>query len=305
MIEASAHIERPCPGCGEVSVRPTRYFSSPRAEDVAAEAIRENWRGFFKEKVFFSYVRCAQCGLLYCPRFLAPDALGELYSRMEDNTAGTPLRAVSKTQAGYYGLVKNDWRAGDYLEVGPDIGLVARLASRDRPQARLFLFEPNHAVWPQLKAACTDPARAVLSHAMDDLSEVPDRTVGLAVMVHVLDHMMTPIDYLKALRSKLAQGGRVLIVVHNERSLLARLFGARYPIFCMQHPQLFAPETLVGMLDKAGLRALRVVRTKNYFPAETLARHLLFQLGIDPKWAPRSETPVGLRLGNIAAVATV
>jgi len=302
MNEVLALTQRLCPGCSEDRPQPTRFFSNPRAEQVPVAKLRDDWRGFFKDKVFFSYSRCAACGLLYCPRFLAPSSLSELYSAMGDNTAGVTPHAVSRTQGGYFELVGNGWKSGDYLEVGPDIGLFTALASRERPQARLFLFEPNRAVWPQLRSACADPARVAISEAMEDLSAVPDRSIGLAVMVHVLDHMMSPVEYLRALERKMTPGGGLLVVVHNEMSLLAKIFGARYPIFCLQHPQLFSPRSLAGLLRKAGFGAARIVRTKNYFPIETLARHLLFQLALNPERAPRVQTLIGLRLGNMAAV---
>ena len=303
MTQALQAIARACPCCGAPAAPPPTYASEPKAEGSLAGLSEGNWAGFFRSKVFFSYARCASCGLLYCPTYFDERSLARLYGWMGDNTAGVPVEALRRTQAGYFEFVKSRDCAGDYLEIGPDIGLFTSLAARHDPAKRFFLFEPNKAVWPSLKAACEGVREVSLHDTMSDLDAVADESLGLAVMIHVLDHLLNPTAYLAALRRKLRPGGTLLLVTHNERSLLARTFGGRYPIFCLQHPQLFNPRTIGGTIEAAGLTPLKVARTRNHFPAGYLLSHLLYQLGI--KTDGRLSLPwiAGLPLGNIAAVA--
>jgi hypothetical protein len=250
-------LSRPCPCCGNSVSRPTRFRSEPPAEN-AVEALSEGeWAGFFKSKIFFSYGRCASCGLLYCPVYFDEPSLAKLYGWMGDNTAGIPVPALRRTQAGYFELVRNRAAAGDYLEIGPDIGLFSGLVARERLTSRYFLYEPNKAVWPALRSLCEPAGEVVLQDTMSNLDAVPDRSIGVAVMIHVLDHLIAPRQYLAMLAKKLRPDGLLLIVTHNEASLLARVFGGRYPIFCLQHPQLFSPATIARMLAASDSRQAR------------------------------------------------
>lgn len=281
----------------------TRFRSEPPAEDRVDALAETEWAGFFKSKIFFSYRRCRDCGLLYCPVYFDEPSLEKLYGWMGDNTAGIPLSAVQRTQAGYYKLVQGHRSGGDYLEIGPDIGLFTGLAASDGVAPRFFLFEPNKAVWPALRSLCEKAGEVVLQDSMWGLDAVPDRSIGLAVMIHVADHLLAPREYLASLGRKLRPDGLLLIVTHNEGSFLARVFGSRYPIFCLQHPQLFNRVTIGRTLQSAGLRARRVAGTRNYFPAGYLLKHFLYQIGVDAKGIPHAPPVLGLPLGNIATLA--
>ena len=293
---------RACPCCCGSASDATRFRSDPPAEFQIGDLTEAAWAGFFKSKVFFSYRRCRGCGLLYCPVYFDEASLAKLYGWMSDNTAGVPLQAAQRTQASYFEMVRGRSISGDYLEVGPDIGLFAGLVARERLASRFFLFEPNKAVWPALRSLCEGQGEVVLRDSMWGLDTVPDESIGLAVMIHVLDHLLAPKDYLAMLGRKLKPDGLLLMVTHNEASLLARLFGARYPIFCLQHPQLFSPATMARTVAAAGLKTRQILRTRNYFPAGYLVKHFLYQLGVDTNM-PHLPPVLGLPLGNMATLA--
>jgi len=266
------------------------------------DALASSWRGFFRErKPFFTYVRCAACGQLFCPRYFTPGQLDELYRQMDDNTAGQDEALLRRTQLGYWRLLP-PLVPGDYLELGPDIGLFTRAAAAEPALGKLWLVEPNVAVHAALEEVAGPKPHAILRDPAD-LADIADGSLSLAVAIHVLDHLLEPQRLLERLARKLAPGGRVLAVTHSERSLAARLFGARWPAWCLQHPQLYASGTLRGAFERAGLRAVRVRRTTNYFPVRYLLRHGFFAAGLGEISVPLPEAwTVGLKLGNIAAL---
>jgi SAM-dependent methyltransferase len=279
--------------------------SAPPAESLPFDNLRDSWRGFFKErKPFFSYVRCTSCGQLFAPRYFTTAQLDELYRQMDDNTGGQDEALMLRTQLGYWRLLQHEGplARGDYLELGPDIGLFTRAAAGEPALGKLWLVEPNLAVHPALeKAAGTKPHTLLRDPAA--LGEIPDGSLSLAVAIHVLDHLLEPQPLLEKLARKLAPGGRVLAVTHSERSLAARFFGARWPAFCLQHPQLYAPDTLTRALERAGLQNVRVRRTTNYFPLAYLLRHGFFAAGLGEVSIPLPQAwTIGLKLGNIAAI---
>jgi SAM-dependent methyltransferase len=296
---------RDCPLCGARTAR-EEVHSDLRAETMDVEELRPFWEGLFREKPFFSYCRCAICQLLYCPFFFRQDELASLYARMAPNMEVVASDAIAATQRGYFAhAAARAERNGAYLEIGPDVGHIVREAARADAFAHFWLFEPNRAIHGELRDAVAGRP-ATLLPGMDDLSAVPDGSVGLAVMVHVLDHLLDPLAMLEDIRAKLRPGGTLMIVTHDEQSLLRRVMGKRWPPFCLQHPVLFNPVTIRSLLTRAGFADVDVARSRNYFPLDFVARQAAWTMGLNPpRWLRLPRRAIGLRLGNIITLATV
>jgi len=299
-----AFLTRHCPTCGANSASPA-IASAPPAESLPFGDLRSSWRGFFRErKPFFTYARCAACGQLYAPRYFTPAQLDELYAQMDDNTGGQDPALMARAQEGYWKLLREKARLvhGDYLELGPDIGLFTRAALADLSPGKLWFFEPNVAVHPALEKISDGRTHAIFTD-LARLDDIPDASLALAVAIHVLDHLLEPQPLLEKITRKLAPGGVVFAVTHSERSLAARVFRQRWPAYCLQHPQLYAPRTLAQSFQRAGLRDIHVARTTNYFPAAYLIQHALFAAKLGEFNIPLpSSWVLALKLGNIAAI---
>jgi hypothetical protein len=140
---------------------------------------------------------------------------------------------------------------------------------------------------------------------MFGFSHVPDHSASTAVMIHVLDHLLDPIATLGEIRQKLKPGARLLLVTHDESSLLRRIFGWRWPAFCLQHPQIYSPQSMHKLLETAGFEVLDRRKTVNFFEISFLLRHLLWALGIKVQYAPSFwRLTIGLKLGNMMTIAT-
>jgi len=301
MIDAG-FLQRACPACGG-DTRKSEVHSTPRAEQMPFEELRQYWSGLFTDKVFFSYERCDSCGLLFAPNYFTPEQLGELYADMAPNMELVPSDALEATQRGYWNAAKR--RAplsGGFLEIGPDIGYIVGHAAREGQFEHFWLFEPNQAVHAQLAEAAQGKPHDI-SVAMDDLSIVPDSSIGLAVMVHVLDHILDPIASLERILQKLKPGGVLLIVTHNEKSLLRTVMSKRWPPFCLQHPEIYNPESMKRMVTRAGYSSVEVERSKNYFPLAFIARQAAFTFGLKLDKLPLPNTSIGLKLGNLITLA--
>jgi SAM-dependent methyltransferase len=298
----SEFLHRACPACDAIGTR-EEVHSPIRAETMTVEALRPYWSGLFSEKRFFTYHRCIGCGLLYTPAFFDGARLAELYSSMAPNMEIVSNDAIAATQMGYFDAVRGKLDGG-YLEIGPDTGHIVREAAQRGGFEHFWLFEPNRAIHDTLRAsACGRPASLLTD--MDDLSPVPDGSVGLAVMVHVLDHLLDPLAMLRQIRAKLRPDGTLLIVTHNEKSLLRSLMGTRWPPFCLQHPELYNPATITALLGRAGYAGVQVERSRNYFPLPFLARQAAWTVGIKPARVPLPDISLGLRLGNMLTLAKV
>lgn len=294
---------RACPLCGSHDAQP-EVECRQQVDDRTLEELRPFWFGIEKERHFFTYHRCAGCGLLYNRVFFDDAQLAELYSAMPPNMDQVAGDAVAATQRGYFSAVARQGPlAGGYLEIGPDVGYIVAEAVRRGDFDRFWLFEPNRAVHGRLELASAGCPTIVLPD-MTDLSAVPDGTIGLAVMVHVLDHLLAPLEMLEAILPKMRPGGRLLAVTHNERSLLRGMMGTRWPPFCLQHPELYNSATIYGLMERAGFTDIMVTGSTNHFPIDFLGRQALLAAGLGNVRLPLPKHSIGLRLGNMLTLAT-
>lgn len=302
-LQQTDFISRSCPCC-ESNLATPKISSTAKAERTPYLDLKKHWMGFFKEPTFFTYNTCDNCGLLYNKIFFSGKKLGELYSSMPDNTAGQNLKNLRKTQRGYFNFFKTtNLPQGDYLEFGPDIGLFTENVASENDFPNSYLIEPNKAVHARLETVMHGKKVTLLTDLFD-LSGVPDRSVAAAVMIHVFDHMIDPKEMLSQVHKKLVTGGVLMIVTHDERSLLARILGSRWPAYCLQHPQLFSIATTASFLSRLGFEKIRSKKSVNYFSIPYLLQHLMWSLGLGRfqlKEIPWLVVP--LRLGNIISVA--
>jgi hypothetical protein len=304
-MESDRYLLRNCPACGGQPDMTRAVSSQELAEKKTYAELVPHWNGFFKERAYFSYAPCAKCDLLFAPVFFTGEQLERLYAQMAPNMSEVPMEALRKTQRGYFEALKANARLeGDFIELGPDIGLFTEHCVREGHFQEYWLFEPNRQVEPTLRAVVADkPAHVV--HDMFGFSSVPDGAAGAAVMIHVLDHLLDPVSTLAELRRKMTPQGRLLIVTHNESSMLRKLVSRRWPAFCLQHPQIYNPKTITTLLSKAGFAVVQQQRSVNYFQIGFLLKHLLWAFGVKVTSVPNFGNRVlGLRLGNMLTIAT-
>lgn len=296
---------RHCPGCASHK-SPTPEMSAPvRAENTSFEKLIPCWNGVFKDApTFFTYSRCVECGLLFNPTFFNEEQLGILYGQMPPNMDSVPKDSLRKTQRGYFEILKKfDPLTGVFMEIGPDVGFFAENCAREGHYDKFLFFEPNRDVAEELSKVTVGKSYEII-HDMFNFDTVQDHSVSSVVMIHVFDHLLDPVETLMRLRKKLTSNAKVLIVTHNESSLLRKVLKAKWAPFCLQHPQIYNRASIEIVLEKAGFKVLHQQDTINYFPISFLAKNLLWAFGLKIRNIPSlGNIALGLRLGNIATVA--
>jgi len=294
-----------CPVCGATTAAARAAVrSSPPAENLTPDRHEAVLSGCGRRRSFFTYFRCWECGGLYCPVYYTGAQLATFYGHRPPNMHKVPLADRQKTQRGYFEILAPYVnREGDYLEVGPDIGLFAHICAEAIAFARFFLFEPNRNVHAAVRARLSRWGICLAPEPFRD-GMVPRGTIGTAVLIHVLDHVIDPRALLAALHAALRSDGTLFLVVHDERSLLARILGRHWPPYTAQHPQLFSRGSVTGLLRRCGFTVLEVRKTWNRLPLGYLLRVALKAAGFGfVASSGRNLLAIRLKLGNIAVVA--
>lgn len=294
---------RACPICGSRSIpsQPNSTAKNP-AEKMSWDEAKSYFIGLRHDQVFFSYYRCLGCELLYCPWYFTKEQIAILYSEMPDNTMGEDKSTVSKTQSAYAQWILQDGvRTDAYLEVGPDIGLVSRKVAALQTPKRVSFIEPNLSVRKELRDSVDEVSSIEI---VDFIENLQDKDFTLIVGIHVYDHLLDPIQDLKSLFELAENRAHICIVVHNERSSLRKLLKTKWPPFCLQHPQLYNPNTLENLLRQSGWKVLKTEKSTNWYHLRFFIQMGLSVLGLkDPisRLLPNIEFPI--RLGNMITLA--
>lgn len=243
--------------------------------------------------------------MLYAPTYFTYEQLERLYASMPANMSEVSSDALSRTQFGYFReLRKVATLEGQFLEIGADIGLFVRNCVENGNFEHYWMFEPNADAHDALRRVLDGVAYDISTELLD-LSNVPDGQVTVAAMIHVLDHILDPVEFLRGLKAKLRPGSILLIVTHDERSKLAKVLRNRWPAYCLQHPHLFNFDSMRTLLSAAGFDTVKIVPSTNYFPITFLMQHAFFALGIGQRKLPAlPKVQLPLRLGNFITFAT-
>ena len=297
--------KRNCPVCG--SDRPSEkavVASKMPAEMLSFIEVQSFFVGIRTDQVFFSYFRCTNCSLLYCPYYFSESQLAIVYSNMPDNLLGEKEEIAGKTQEGYARTISRNTRsAKTYLELGPDTGLLMSQIGFSLNVECAYLIEPNMRMHQILGKRSGDFRRSLIVRDLNDLpADVTE--VDLFVGVHVFDHLLEPLSTLYLLRQRSSSDSVLAMVVHNERSLLRYFLQTKWPPFCLQHPQLFNTNTARDMFSRAGWQMTVSEKTTNYFSIGNLMRLLNILFGIKEKTNDkflRLQMPI--KLGNRIYIA--
>ena len=300
--EIMEFLRRNCPGCGSSSNQATpTMHSTPRAEDLNFADLTSYWRGFRKKNVFFSYFRCSVCLLVYCPVYFTSEQLLNLYSFMGDNTAGEKGSTLTKTQESYLRNLSGKTKIhGNWLELGGDIGLLTEQLLDFSSVDSVEVLEPNLNVHDQLSA--TLKSRGKVAASWSGISN--EKNFNGVIAIHVFDHLLDLQAELKMIIKRLDKEGTIFFVTHDESSILQRLLKSKWPPFCLQHPQLFNPESITNVLKLNGFNKIHVDKTFNYFTLRHIvdvATSMIGFGGFISRLCP--SVTIRLKLGNIATYA--
>ena len=295
---------RACPTCLHAARGlEKKYRGSSPAEVLPFDQVKRRFVGLGNGAQFFTYIRCANCHQLYCPTYFNQSQLTECYSQMPDNLMGAEKRTATINQEGYAKqiLTRLTYLPMSYLELGPDVGLLAQTLQKSCNFNLVYFIEPNQIVHEQLRKNL-DPESSI--EIVSKLDESSANNVDLCIGIHVLDHLLNPGEELSAIHKMLNANGTLALVVHNEKSILRHFLKTKWPPFCLQHPQLFNRTTVTNLLLNLGFRVVQIQRTKNFVRVDNIINNLLEIFGSEIRIPSSKYWPkLSLYFGNILVIS--
>lgn len=237
-----------CPVCDA-----DRFHALAAGYDYESLTCRNRWR----------FVRCGDCGhawlgprpatselpTIYPPTYYAyryAETIHPLARRGKEWLDGRKidrlLRGLGRTPR-------------SYLDVGCGDGRFLRvLEKKGVPRDQIIGLELDPTPLEPLRQA----GYRVLDKRVEDCDAIAPRSIDLATMFHVIEHVADPAETVKRIASWLAPGGVLAIETPNIDSLDARLFAKSYwgGYHIPRHWNLFTPESLQRLLEAAGLEIL-------------------------------------------------
>jgi hypothetical protein len=209
---------------------------------------------------------------------------------------------VKETHKNYSDYInKNQDHSESLIELGADSGFVTERIIAKFGIKKGTIVEPNLEVRPILESIVKGKDFEIVS----DLSESKlNKQYDLFIAVHVLDHLLDPCSDLLKISKSMKSGGKAFIVVHNQKSMLAKILGRKWPPYCLQHPQIFDRKSIDLLLSKVGFHQIQISRTKNKVSIKNLIS-MLFQILRLPKFLLKviPDLSIDLYLGNIIVSA--
>lgn len=292
---------RSCPICSAHDGRlVVKSVQDPKL--ISQKDLSELFVGLRANQSFFRYIRCDKCQLCYNNEYFSQSTLGELYRSMPPNLVFDEEHNVKETHNNYsdYIIKKHDL-SQSLIELGADSGFVTERIIQEFAINKGTIVEPNIEVRPILESIVKGKDFEIVS----DLSESKlNKQYDLFIAVHVLDHLLDPYSDLLNISQSMKSGGKAFIVVHNQKSMLAKILGRKWPPYCLQHPQIFDRKSIDLLLSKVGFHQIQISRTKNKVSIKNLIS-MLFQILRLPKFLLKviPDLSIDLYLGNIIVSA--
>jgi 2-polyprenyl-3-methyl-5-hydroxy-6-metoxy-1,4-benzoquinol methylase len=222
----------------------------------AASTYRSGVTSVYSRKKY-NVAQCGQCGHFFTDP--APEAaeLDDIYTNKYSYDAHRLIDAEKQMRARNYA----DYIAGlegakSALEVGCMHGLLLKELKRNGMEVAGVELNPDAVRY------CRDQGLNVVQSSIEDHLEQAGNQHDVIIMSHVIEHIADPRKQLDALRQRMADGGRLVLITPNSLAPTRRLFGRYWGYWQVPvHINHFNAGSMRELLKRAGFE---VVETRFY-----------------------------------------
>lgn len=288
-----------CAVCNKQSNVITLYKENFKIKDINPKTYTSRR---IPDRAHFRIVRCLECGLTFSNPIIDPKIITRSYRESEvpivddlENAAEIYMNYIKK----HLNLL---WSKSKVLDIGCGNGFflkkIATQGCKDyyglEPSKQAVDFLPKEI---NKKRIIIDTFGS--KHFQKDYFD-------LICSFQVLDHILEPNQFIKDCFTILKPGGYSFLIIHDAKSLTAKILGEKSPIIDVQHIYLFDKKTIKKIFENHNFSVLKVFNTKNLYtlhywinmaPVGRTLKHLLFKI-----FSPLLKLKVPLRVGNMAII---
>lgn len=229
---------RVCPGCQERTPSP-----------------------FFGGSGGYTWRRCGTCRLVYVDRVPSAQEFEELYGsyyRPDNLAVPAFLRERARQILAPFAAYR---QTGRFLDVGYGAGLFLEIAQAQGWECW------GQEVAPEAVRAGRERGWTIVQGDLLDV-QLPKGTFDVVCFTEVLEHLVEPVAYLKAIFHLLRPGGVLYATTPNSDAITSRLKKTDWSIFTPpEHIQVFNPPSLRRLCRRLGYGEIRI-KTEGLNPAE-------------------------------------
>ena len=133
----------------------------------------------------------------------------------------------------------------DVIDIGCGVGSMLKSLSKKLSTAKLYGFEPNAHKKEELEKIKN------VAKIYTDMEQLNNIHFDLLTMIHVLEHIDSPLEVLRKLKNNIEPNGYLIIVVPDYVS-------NPFDLIITDHASHFSSETLLNLLVKSGLEVIDI-----------------------------------------------
>jgi SAM-dependent methyltransferase len=246
-----------CPVCGG------DVFDHIAQFDVGGWVADAAKRWSRRERVF-DYGACRTCGHV---RIVTPfDAaiIADLYKDAEPvfwDDRSSDATAIYRDMLTFCGAPLLACRVGSVVDFGCGYGDLLRLLGAE--------YGIDDGIGVDFQKLVGDGVRFVAAdlNRLDDAALAPLGKIRFAFATHLLEHLLDPRGFLRAVRRAMAPGGHLYIEVPDNDVIVPHEIGRMNGLFNAQHVQYWTRRSLTALLDACGFEVERTETVRSgYIP---------------------------------------
>jgi 2-polyprenyl-3-methyl-5-hydroxy-6-metoxy-1,4-benzoquinol methylase len=264
-------ISVPCTICGADTFIP--HFPDNGSNPLFSPAAHQAKE--IPDLVFFSYVRCVQCGLVQINPQPSPEAIVHRYDKNSGNDyleyelanekSFLDLQELALNDAGFYDLEKKLFSpketasrltiTADEKPLILDIGCAT---------GALLTVLKNRG-WAVQGVEISGPQAEYCRKKGLTVSKVPleknnfsEGSFDVVLASHVIEHLNNPSLFVREVYRILKPNGHFFVTTPNIAGFQAKLFGSRWRSAIFDHLYLFSVKTLRKLLEQTGFNVEQV-----------------------------------------------
>lgn len=228
------------------------------------------------EKNGFELRACAECRTLFATPLPTSAQMESIYWNYSYQGSGAVVPAVVTRQLERMVKRFEPWReTGRLIDVGCGAGFLLE-AARTCGWTAEGLETSDAAV-----KLCS--SKGLSARKGDFLDYRPSLAPDVVVMIELLEHLPSPVDFIRHALEILRPGGLLFATTPNASSLSRRLLGLKWAAVAPpEHIQLFTPRGISTMLTRAGFFPVRTATSglnvyslrDHFFPTRRTSSHV-------------------------------